>query len=302
MKCAVNYVLHIYETSSKVYYAAKLLWNWIVLIYVHEVLSCALVKIWWLSDCCWLFSFILFITAILQMWSTSFNPFTWDKTRQRVTTNVASLDVRNAEEDLLTISGLSPGVTFEVPQQKPFSRYTRIMSSAKLGVKLHHNISVQYGHSRIQITISPDDDSIIAPYLRVSQPKVISPQNRLLECKRSQEQWLPTGNITCEGTTNVTITFFTIYPGSYHLETKFAAHPNSAKDNIEENQDRKQRNKIKAPPKSETENMTYRFAFTEVACLFWDSDMSNWKTTGCKVNKYPCHLIVCYQLIWSHIE
>ena len=232
------------------------------------------------------------------MWSTSFNPFTWDKSRQRVTTNVASLDVRNEKEDLLTISGLSPGVTIELPQQKPFLQHTEKMSFGKLGVIRHHNISVQYGHSRIQIAIAPDDDSIIVPYLRVSQPKMISPQNRLLECKRFEGQWLHIGNITCEGTTNVTITFVPFYPGSYLLETKFVAHPNIAKDNIEENQDKKQCNKIKEPPKSETENMTYRFSFTEAACLFWDSDMSNWKTTGCKVNKYPCHLLlVCYHFI-----
>ena len=235
------------------------------------------------------------------MWSTPFNPFTWDKSSQRVTTNVVSLDVRNETEDLLTISGLSPGVTILVPLRNPFAQHPANISFGILGVILHHNITVQYGHSMIQIAIVPDDDHIVVPYIRVSQTREISSQNRLLECKRAHGQWLHTGNITCEGTTNVTITFVAFYPGNYLLETEFGAQPNSEnKDQThdEENRDESQCIKIKEPPRSKTENIKYRFTVTEAACLFWDSDKSNWKTAGCKVNKYPCHRIsVCFYFV-----
>ena len=42
-------------------------------------------------------------------------PFTWDKSSKRVTKDVASLDVRDAEGKKILISGLTPGVIILLP-------------------------------------------------------------------------------------------------------------------------------------------------------------------------------------------
>ena len=89
------------------------------------------------------------------MWSTPFNPLTWDKSSERVTTHVANLDVRDGKENLIPLSGLSPGVTIFVPLNQATPHNTAKTSFAKLGVLKQHNITVQHGQSVVDISIVP---------------------------------------------------------------------------------------------------------------------------------------------------
>ena len=225
------------------------------------------------------------VTVILQMWSTSFNPFTWDKSSQRVTTHVASLEVRDGNGNLIPISGLSPGITISVPLSQPTPNYTIKTSFGKLGVLRQHNISVQYESSMVQILIAPEDSQFTISYIQVTQPTEVSPQETSLECKRTQGEWLHKGNITCKGKTNVTISFIAMYPGKYFLNSEFNTQQ-TKEDEVEDNQYREPFVRIKEPQTSQIGNANYTFTVSEAACLFWDTVESNWKTTGCKVNKY----------------
>ena len=143
------------------------------------------------------------------MWSTPFNPFSWDKSSQRVTTHMASLEVRDGNGNLIPISGLSPGITILVPLGQP-APYHTIKSLGKLGVLRHHNISVKHEHSMVEILIVPQDSQITISYLKVTQPNKVSPRKTPLECKRAQGEWFHKGSITCKGKTNVTILLHSI--------------------------------------------------------------------------------------------
>lgn len=231
------------------------------------------------------------------MWSTPFNPFTWAKSSQRVTTHVASVDVRDQKGDLIQMSGLSPGLTILVPLQN-HPTIPNKSGFGKLGGLIRHNISVQYGHSVVKVLVAPQDDNHIIPFVRVSQSSAFLPQSRSFECKHVHGKWLQRGNITCRGKTNITITFIALNPGNYLLDAEFNVKQNNVnkeKGGFGETQEQEQCIQTKEPPSPQIENVTYRFTVTEASCVFWDSSESTWKTTGCKVNRYS--LLSCLFLL-----
>ena len=227
----------------------------------------------------------------MQVWSIPFNPFAWAESSQRVTTHVASLDVGDQKEDLIPMSGLSPGVAILVPlnHQLTIQPIANISGFGKLGGLTRHNISVQYGHSVVKILIASQDNHYIILYVRVFQSSDGLPQNRLFECKHVHGKWLHRGNITCRGKTNVTITFIAFNPGNYLLDTEFNVKQNNVnkeEGGLGETHKQEQCIQTKEPPSPEKENVNYKFTVTEASCVFWDSTESTWKTTGCKVNRY----------------
>lgn len=220
--------------------------------------------------------------VFFEMWSTPFNPFTWNKSSEWVTTNVASLDIRDKEEDIITISGLSPGITILLPWQ-PITYHSSNLSFVRLGSSRRHSISVQHGHSVVEISIVSYGDDFVIPYVRVSPPVELSTQFGPPECKLVQGKWLDSGNITCVGKTNLTINFKTLLPGNYHLDIDFIRKGSNIN---EDEQGTDKYIKIKEPPKQESQGINYTFTISEVACFFWNSSELYWDTSGCKVEGF----------------
>ena len=218
------------------------------------------------------------------MWSTPFNPFTWDESSQRVTTHVASLDVRNGREKLIPMSGLSPGVTILLPLNRQTSHHPANNSLGTPGMLRHHNIHVQQGESMVEISIVPQANHATISYLKVLLPGEISPP---FECKRVRGKWRKRGRITCNGNNNVSISFTAFTPGNYILDIEFGVKQNDKKQEKgegKEDQDEEKCIEIKEPPsRFINENVTYTYTVSESTCLFWESDEFNWKTAGCKV-------------------
>ena len=218
------------------------------------------------------------------MWSTPFNPFTWDQSSQRVTTHVASLDVRNGREELIPMSGLSPGVTILLPLNRQTSHHPANNSLGTPGMLRHHNIHVQQGESMVKISIVPRDNHATISYLKILLPGEISPT---FECKRVRGKWRERGRITCKGNNNVSISFTAFTPGNYILDIEFGVKQNDNKQEKgkgKEDQDEENCIEIKEPPsRLINENVTYTYTVSESTCLFWELDEFKWKTAGCKV-------------------
>ena len=223
-------------------------------------------------------------TDLLQMWSTPFNPFTWDKSSERVTTHVVSLDLRNGKEELIPMSGLSPGVTILLPLNRHTSHHPANNSLGTRGMLRHHHISVKQGETMVEISIVPQDNHSTISNLKILLPGEISPP---YACKRVRGKWLKRGRITCKGNNNITISFTALTPGNYILDIDFIVKQNDENQEEEEgreDQDKERCIKIKEPPlKSVVKNVNYTYTVTESTCLFWESNEFNWKTTGCKV-------------------
>ncbi|KAJ7382455.1 hypothetical protein OS493_034892 [Desmophyllum pertusum] len=221
--------------------------------------------------------------VFLEMWSTPFNPFTWAKTSQRVTSHVAGLEVRDGKENLIFMSGLSPGVTILLPLNKETPVHTMYKAVGKRGTRIHHNISVQFGQSIVNISIIPQGNDISVSRVKVIQPNEIATKERRLACTHRQGKWLHRGSIACKGKTHITVTFLALYPGNYFLDIVFSGQKHNI-ESVEDNEEKELCIEIKKPPlKKKSENVNYSFGMSESACLFLDAKELNWKTTGCQV-------------------
>ena len=203
------------------------------------------------------------------MWSTPFNPFTWDKSSKRVTTHVASLDVRDAEGKKILISGLTPGVIILLPLNRQTSHPVNVSFGADRTLR-HHKIGPLFENSMVKIWIILEESDFAVSSIKMEEPLKTSP---LLECKRVRGAWLNSRRIACEGKNQIKISFTAFDPGYYVLYMDLKA--------VTEHSE----NLRKPPSRRKKAKVSYTFEVSESTCLFWQQIQSEWRTTGCKVNK-----------------
>ena len=104
------------------------------------------------------------------MWSTPFNPFTWDKSSKRV----ASLDVRDAEGKKILISGLTPGVIILLPLNRQTSYPVNVSFGADRTLR-HHKIRPLFETSMVEIWIILEQSDVAVSSIKIAEPLKISP-------------------------------------------------------------------------------------------------------------------------------
>ena len=216
------------------------------------------------------------------MWSTPFNPFIWDKSSKRVTTDVASLNVRDAEGKKILISGLTPGVIILLPLNRQTSPPVNVSLGADRALR-HHKIGTLYENSMVEIWIILEESDVAVSSIIVAEPLKTSPP---LECKRVRGAWLNSGRIACEGKNQIKISFRAFEPGFYVLYMNFKAVTEHS-GNVDE-WDGNDNGCIKTrqpPSRPKKATVSYTFEVSESTCLFWQQNQSEWRTTGCKVKK-----------------
>ena len=219
------------------------------------------------------------------MWSTPFNPFTWDKSSKRVTTDVASLDFRDAEGKKILISGLTPGVIILLPLNRQTSHLVNVSFGADRTLK-HHKIGRLYENSMVNIWIILEESDVAASSIKIAEPLKTSPP---LECKRVRGAWLKSSRITCEGKNQIKISFTAFDPGYYVLYMDFkAVTESSGNANEWEGNDNGCIKIRQLPSRPKKAKVSYTFEVSEFTCLFWQQIQSEWRTTGCKVKKLSC--------------
>ena len=216
------------------------------------------------------------------MWSTPFNPFTWDKSSRRVTTHVASLDVRDAEGKKILISGLTPGVIILLPLNRQTRHPVNVSFGADRTLK-HHKIGGLYENSMIKIWIILEESDVAVSSIKIAEPLKTSPP---LECKRVRGAWHNSDRITCEGKNQIKISFRAFNQGFYVLYMDFKAVTESSGNVDEWEGNDNECIKIRQPPsRPKKAKVSYTFEVSESTCLFWQQIQSEWRTTGCKVKK-----------------
>ena len=216
------------------------------------------------------------------MWSTPFNPFTWDKSSKRVTTDVASLDVRDAEGKKILISGLIPGVIILLPLNRQTSHPVNVSFGADRTLR-HHKIEHRFENSMVKIWIILEESDVAISSIIVAEPLKTSPP---LECKQVRGAWLRSGRIACEGKNKIKISFTAFDPGFYVLYMDFKAVTEHS-GNVDEWEGKDNGCiKIRQPPsRPKKAKVSYTFEVSVSTCLFWQQNQSEWRTTGCKVKK-----------------
>ncbi|KAL9965160.1 hypothetical protein ACROYT_G028923 [Oculina patagonica] len=242
-----------------------------------------------------------------QMLSIPFNPFTWDKTRERVDSNVLSLDLKDDEQQVVRIEQLSSDVIIEIPlndQSKPLKMSHFFTKNNSFSF---HVITVDYENTIVQIDTAPKDESInLTIYIRFGhRPTIkehdfnatISSNERCIWTKMVQD--FKNG---CSSNYKNPIEFLPKKSGKYYLAV--VTHSNSTKPQRRQKrscfgQGRQKRScvEVKSPPPSPPQsknvsvvpvyepstdqNYTLRLAMG--SCVYWSDMRQKWITDGCRV-------------------
>jgi len=246
---------------------------------------------------------------MLQMLSTAFNPFTWDRTRERVNSNVLSLELKDDQRKIMEI--LSSDVVIEMtprPQKYPLkiSPFFTNNNSPRF-----HEIKVDYENTVVRLDIAPEDALVkLAFYIRFGQRPTIREHDLNATISSYEKCIWNKMNENLEGKNGCyssrLIEVLAKTPGRYYV----AVLSNS---NITKFRRRKKRScfgqprqrracvDIKSPPPtpshgknvsvvpvydpSSDHNYTLKVAMG--SCVYWSETKQKWITDGCRVS--PCN-------------
>ena len=80
------------------------------------------------------------------MVSTHFNPFTWDKTAEKVDSSVVSLELKDPEGNTLHISGLEKDILISIPRVAGSNLSSKVESyfikPSNMGSMQYHKVAV----------------------------------------------------------------------------------------------------------------------------------------------------------------
>ena len=104
------------------------------------------------------------------MLSFSFNPYTWDSSKERVDFDVVTLQLKNNKGELIKVSNLSEDIVIITPL-KPGKNFTE---KAKYFTRndnlLFHEIEVRFGNTLLMMEINPQAPNVyLFAYMRFGQ-------------------------------------------------------------------------------------------------------------------------------------
>jgi len=250
---------------------------------------------------------------MFQMLSIEFNPFTWDRTRERVNSYVLSLDLKDDQQKVMEISELSSDVDIEMtpkPQNYPLQKSPFFTNNNS---PRFHKMKVDYENTVVQLDIAPDDALVnLVLYIRFGQRPTLK-EHDLNATASSYERCIWTkmkenleGKNGCYS--NRLIEVLAKRPGIYYLALL-------SDSNITKSQKRQKRScfgqrrqrracvDIKSPPPTppQSENVSvvpvydpstdhnYTLRVAMGSCVYWSDRKQMWITDGCRVSPYKLH-------------
>ena len=105
------------------------------------------------------------------MLSFSFNPYTWDATKERVGSDVVTLLLKNNDSELIKVSNLTEGIVIVTPLKlQKISASEKSWYFTKNDDLRFHEINVKYENTLLMLEIKPQDPTVhLFVYMRFSQ-------------------------------------------------------------------------------------------------------------------------------------
>ena len=253
------------------------------------------------------------VFLMFQMLSISFNPFTWDKTRKRVASNVLSLDLKDDKQNVVEISQLSSDVIIEIPLKAQRNPVKMLHFFTRNNLTRFHEITVDYENTTMQLEITPIDKLVILTiYIRFGHRPTIREHdfNATISSKESCI-WSKLGRNFkngCSSNPLASIEILAKKPGKYYLAV--VTHSNSMKPLMRQKrscfgQRRQRRSCVEVkrppptPPQSENKSVmpvydpstdhNYTLKVAMESCVYWSDMRQAWITDGCRVSQHKLH-------------
>ena len=250
------------------------------------------------------------IFIVLQMLSIPFNPFTWDRTRERVNSYVFTLDLKDDKRKVIEVSQLSSNVLIEIPLQAQNNTLGTPHFFTKNNTPRFHEINVVYKNTMIQLDISPEDaTATLVIYMGIGhRPTIKEHDFNGTIFSHGRCIWMKTnetleGKMGCSSNVLTPIYILAKKPGKYSLAVE--SHNNVKKPQRRQKRScfglRRQKRscvEVKSPPPtppqsknrtvvpvydpSTDQNYTLRVAMG--SCVYWSDERQIWITDGCHVS------------------
>ncbi|XP_078376213.1 polycystin family receptor for egg jelly-like [Oculina patagonica] len=246
-----------------------------------------------------------------QMLSIPFNPYAWDKTKQRVNSDVLTLDLKDKTRKLIKVANLSDSVNIVMPlkpQKLSLESPKYFTNNDNLRF---HEIDVEYKDTLIMLEITPNKAGInLFVYMRYGQRSTTREYD--LNATISNNGWCvwtrsahgkKDGKTECSSNQLLPIKTFVERPGKYFLGVQSSNRSviNSRK-RIKRSCLGKRREKrscveVKDPPPTppQSKNVTvvpvydpetdqnYTLTVALGSCVYWSGERQMWITDGCQV-------------------
>ena len=116
----------------------------------------------------------------------SFNPYTWDSTKERVDSEVLFLDLKDNKSELLEVSSLPEDIVIVIPS-KPRTMPKELWYFTTDDDLRFHEITVKYENTLIQVEVKPQEPTVhlfVANHSKLrSQCHNLSKWTVRLDCK-----------------------------------------------------------------------------------------------------------------------
>ena len=247
------------------------------------------------------------------MLSFSFNPYTWDSTKERVGSDVVTLQLKDNDSKLIKVSNLTEDIVIVTPLKlQKISASEKSWYFTKNDDLRFHEINVKYENTLLMLEIKPQDPTVhLFVYMRFGQRPTT--QEYDLNATISHDRkcvWMISAHDKSEGQTvcslnpHAPIQVLAERPGKYFLGFKnYNATVNLS--NKREKRScfgggRRKRSciEVKDPPptSSQSENVpvipvydsttdqNYTLKVALGSCVYWSEKFDKWISSGCRVS------------------
>ncbi|CAH3159311.1 unnamed protein product, partial [Pocillopora meandrina] len=248
----------------------------------------------------------------VQMLSFSFNPYTWDATKERVSSDVVTLLLKNNNSELIKVSNLTEDIVIVTPLKlQKISASEKSWYFTKNDDLRFHEINVKYENTLLMLEIKPQDPTVhLFVYMRFSQRPTT--QNYDFNASISYDKkcvWMISAHNKSEGQTvcslnpHTPIQVLAERPGKYFLGLKNynatvnLSHKREKRSCLGGRRRKRSCVEVKdpppTPPQSEnvpvmpvydsTTDQNYTLKVTLGSCVYWSENFDTWISSGCRV-------------------
>ena len=245
------------------------------------------------------------------MLSIPFNPYTWDRTKQRVNSDVLALDLKDDTRKLIKLSNLSNNVIVVTPLKPQTVSFESPQYFTQNDNLRFHKIDVEYENTLIMLEITPTEaNTNLLVYLRYGQRPTTQVHDFNATVSKSEKcVWTPGVHDRKDGKTNCSrlaspIETLAKRPGKYFLgvqgynRSETNPHKREKRSCYENRRQKRSCVEVKDPPPTppQSENITvvpvynsksdhnYTVRVALGSCVFWSEGSEKWITEGCRVS------------------
>ena len=261
------------------------------------------------------------------MLSIPFNPYTWDITKQRVSSDVLSLDLKDETRKLIKIANLSDSVTVVIPIKSQTPSIDDQQYFTNNDNFRFHVIDVEYKNTLIMLEITPVEKSVdLFVYVRYGQRPTT--KEHCLNVTVSTNGWCmwtrsahgkKDGQPECSFNQLLPIKTLAKRPGKYfvgvqsHNRSETNSHKRKKRSCFGNRRHKRSCVEVKDPPPTppQSKNVTlvpeydsntdknYTLRVTLGSCVYWSEEHEMWTTDGCQVSHviFPCLRTSCSFMI-----